>query len=169
MATVTASRSLTVSWDDPMITARASKTMSGLDFLRALLSGELPPPPISVLIGQRPVSAEPGRVVFEITPAEQHYNPIGFVHGGVITTVLDSVMGCTVHSTLPAGVGYTTLELKVNFVRPVTNQLGTLRCEGKIINSGKRVATVEASLTDAGGKLYAHATSTCMIFSADSA
>lgn len=163
MDTVAASRSLTVTWDDPMITARASKTMSGLDFLRAMLNGELPPPPISLLIGQRAVSAESGRVVFEVTPAEQHYNPIGVMHGGVITTVLDSAMGCTVHSTLPAGVGYTTLELKVSFVRAVTNQLGPLRCEGKIINSGKRVATVEASLTDLEGKLYAHATSTCMI------
>jgi uncharacterized protein (TIGR00369 family) len=169
MSTVAASRSLTITWDDPMIAARAARTMSGLDFLRAMLSGKLPPPPISVLIGQRAVSAESGRVVFEITPAEQHYNPIGFVHGGVITTILDSVMGCTVHTTLPAGVGYTTLELKVNFLRGVTTQVGPLQCEGKIIHSGKRTAAVEARLTDAGGKLYAHATSTCMIFSADGA
>jgi uncharacterized protein (TIGR00369 family) len=169
MATAAPARSLTIIWDDPMIAASASRTMSGLDFLRVMLSGKLPPPPISVLIGQRAVSAEPGRVVFEITPAEQHYNPIGAVHGGVITTVLDSVMGCTVHSTLPAGIGYTTLELKVNFLRAVTNRVGALRCEGKIINSGKRVAAVEASLTDASGKLYAHATSTCMIFAADGA
>jgi uncharacterized protein (TIGR00369 family) len=162
MATA-ASRSLTVTWDDPMISARAAKTMSGMEFLQAILAGELPAPPVGRLIGQRPYSVEPGRVVFELSPGEQHYNPIGAVHGGIITTVLDSAMGCAVHSTLPAGVGYTTLELKVNFVRAVTEQLGALRCEGKIINSGKRVVTVEATLTDLAGKLYAHATSTCLI------
>ena len=101
-----------------------------------------------------------------MTPGEQHYNPIGAVHGGIITTILDSVMGCAVHSTLPAGVGYTTLELKVNFVRAVTHRVGPLRCEGKVVHGGRQVATADATLTDLNGKLYAHATSTCMIFGA---
>ena len=161
-----AARSLTVTWDDPMIYADASKHMSGLELLRAMLAGELPPPPVSRLIGQRAHSVERGRVVFEMTPGEQHYNPIGAVHGGIITTILDSVMGCAVHSTLPAGVGYTTLELKVNFVRAVTHRVGPLRCEGKVVHGGRQVATADATLTDLNGRLYAHATSTCMIFGA---
>jgi uncharacterized protein (TIGR00369 family) len=105
-----------------------------------------------------------GRVVFTLEPAEYHYNPIGSVHGGIISTICDSAMGCAVQSTLPAGTGYTTLELKVNFLRAVTLETGPMRCEGRVIHVGGRVATAEAYLTDGAGTRYAHATTTCMIF-----
>jgi uncharacterized protein (TIGR00369 family) len=107
-----------------------------------------------------------GRAVFECEPSEAHYNPIGSVHGGVISTLLDSALSCAVHSTLPAGTGYTTAELKVNFVRPVTTGCGRLRAEGRVIHAGSRLATAEARLTDPAGKLYAHAVGTCLVFPA---
>jgi uncharacterized protein (TIGR00369 family) len=102
--------------------------------------------------------------VFAVEPAEYHYNPIGLVHGGLACTLLDSAMGCAVHTTLPAGTGYTTLELKVNLIRPLTRETGRVLCEGTIIHVGGRTATAEARITDAAGALYAHATTTCMIF-----
>jgi uncharacterized protein (TIGR00369 family) len=138
--------------------------MSGLEYLRALARGELPAPPIAELMGFRAVEVEEGRVVFEAEPAEYHYNPIGTVHGGFACTLADSAMGCAVHSTLPAGAGYTTLELKVNLLRPITAGTGRLRCEGRTVHVGGRVATAEARLTDPEGTLYAHATTTCMVF-----
>jgi uncharacterized protein (TIGR00369 family) len=107
---------------------------------------------------------EEGRVVFTVEPAEYHYNPIGMVHGGLACTLCDSAMGCAVHTMLPAGVGYTTLELKVNFIRPLTRETGLVRCEGTVIHAGSRSATAEARLYDAAGTLYGHATTTCMIF-----
>jgi uncharacterized protein (TIGR00369 family) len=107
---------------------------------------------------------EEGRAVFTVEPAEYHYNPIGVVHGGLAATLLDSAMGCAVHSTLPAGAGYTTLEVKVNFVRPLTAETGEVRCEAEVIHVGGRTATAEGKVLDASGKLYAHATTTCIIF-----
>jgi uncharacterized protein (TIGR00369 family) len=107
---------------------------------------------------------EEGRVVFECIPAEYHYNPIGAVHGGLACTLADSAMGCAVHTMLPAGVGYTTLEIKTNLLRLITVETGRLLCEGKTIHVGGRIATAEARLTDEAGKLYAHATTTCMVF-----
>jgi uncharacterized protein (TIGR00369 family) len=160
-------RTRTVSWDDPMIGAHAARTMSGLDYLQAMLRGELPRPPISTLLNFWLAEAEPGRALFIVEPAEYHYNPIGVVHGGLAATVLDSALGCAVQTMLPAGTGYTTVELHVNMLRPVTMQTGTLRCEGEIIHSGRRMATAQARLVDAGGKLYAHGTATCLILSAD--
>jgi uncharacterized protein (TIGR00369 family) len=138
--------------------------MSGIDFLTAIGRGEIPPPPIMQLLGMRPVEVEPGRIVFGLTPAEFHYNPIGSVHGGVISTMCDSAAACAVHTMLPVGVGYTTLELKVNFLRAVSIASGELFCEGTTIQVGGRVALAEARLTDGAGQIYAHATSTCMIF-----
>jgi uncharacterized protein (TIGR00369 family) len=157
-------RTRTISWEDPLITAEKGRAMSGLDFLRAVQSGELPPPPIAVLMGFGLAEVEEGRVVFTVQPAEYHYNPIGVVHGGLAATLLDSAMGCTVHSTLPAGTGYTTLEMKVNLVRAITQTTGELRCEGQMIYQGGRIATAEGKVTDAQGKLYAHGTTTCIIF-----
>jgi uncharacterized protein (TIGR00369 family) len=157
-------RSRTVVWEDPLIAAGAAPTMSGMDFARALLAGDLPAPPILLLLGFEPVLFEEGRAVFAVTPAEYHYNPIGVVHGGLACTLLDSSMGCAVQTTLPAGTGYTTLELKVNLLRPLTAQTGRVRCEGTVIHVGGRTATAEARIVDAQGKLYAHATTTCMIF-----
>jgi uncharacterized protein (TIGR00369 family) len=157
-------RARTVTWEDPLIAAAGAREMSGLAFMQAIMRGDLPAPPIAVLLGFELVEAEEGRAVFGLTPAEYHYNPIGAVHGGLACTLLDSAMGCAVQSTLPAGTGYTTLELKVNLVRPLTQETGPLRCEGKVLHLGGRTATAESRLVDVQGTLYAHATTTCMIF-----
>ena len=156
-------RTRTFTWEDPIPAAQASRTMSGMDYLHAIASGTVPPPPIAVMLNMWPSEVAEGRVVFTTEPAEYHYNPIGSVHGGVAATLLDSAMGCAVQSLLPAGVGYTTLELKVNYVRPMTRDTGPVRCEGTVIHLGGKVATAEGRITDAGGKLYAHATTTCLI------
>jgi uncharacterized protein (TIGR00369 family) len=162
-ASDTPERTRTFSWDDPLIGARVAPTLSGLEYLQAMERGELPAPPIMLLLNFGFQAAEEGRVVFSVEPAEYHYNPIGMVHGGLASTLCDSAMGCAIQSTLPAGVGYTTLELKVNFVRPLTIATGLVLCEGKVISIGGRVGTAEARVTDRAGKLYAHATSTCLI------
>jgi uncharacterized protein (TIGR00369 family) len=136
---------------------------SGLETIRAIFAGQLPPPPIAELMGFRGVEVELGRAVFEFEPGPQHYNPIGSVHGGVAMTLLDSAMGCAIHSLLEAGVGYTTLEVKTNFVRAMTVDTGLVRCEGTVLHSGSRVATAEGKVFDAAGKLLAHGTTTCLI------
>jgi uncharacterized protein (TIGR00369 family) len=136
---------------------------SGLETIKAIFAGRLPPPPIAELMGFRGVEVELGRAVFDFEPGPQHYNPIGSVHGGVAMTLLDSAMGCAVHTTLPAGVGYTTQTLEVKFVRPITRDSGVLRCEAEVIHRGRRQATVEGKLLSEDGKLLAHGTSTCMI------
>jgi uncharacterized protein (TIGR00369 family) len=156
-------RSLNVEWTDPGALAAAGRSMSGLDFLRAIRDGKLPPPPIAVLLGFRLMEVEPGHVVFECTPGEQHYNPIGVVHGGLAMTLLDSAMGCCVQTRVPAGSGYTTLEAKTNLVRAITDKTGRLRATGKVVHIGSRIATAEGRLEDASGKLYAHASTTCIV------
>jgi len=139
--------------------------MTGLELLRAIAAGEAPPAPIAELMGFEGVEAEEGRIVFAGVPGPEHYNPIGTVHGGFAATLLDSALGCAVHTTLPAGVGYTSLELKVNFTRPITTDTGRVLCEGKVVHRGSRVATAEARLTaEQTGKLLAHGTTTCLIF-----
>jgi uncharacterized protein (TIGR00369 family) len=148
---------------DPREIAQRGLQLSGMEYIQAIFRGELPPPPISTLIGFRGVEAESGRAVFEMTPGPEHYNPIGSVHGGIALTLLDSAMGCAVHTTLDAGVGYTTLEVKTNFVRPITADTGPIRCEGTLVHAGSRVATAEGRLTDATGKLLAHGSTTCLI------
>jgi uncharacterized protein (TIGR00369 family) len=157
-------RTLTVTWQDPMVGARAAKEMSGLEFWRAILKGEVPQPPICDLVGFEVVEVEEGRVVFEWVPGEQHFNPTGVVQGGLACTLLDAATGVALHTMLPAGTGYTTLELKTNLLHPIAADTGTLRCEGHTIHVGGRVALAEASLTDESGILYAHATSTLMVF-----
>ena len=137
---------------------------SGLEFLQAIGRGELPSPPIGKLMDFIPIEVEPGRVVFQGMPGPQHYNPLGMVHGGYAATLLDSCVGCAVHSLLPAGKGYTTLELKVNFIRALTDKVGPVRAEGKVITLGGQVGIAEGRLTDSNGKLYAHATTTCLVF-----
>ena len=156
-------RSRTVSWQDPLALADAGRALSGVDYLRKLISGELPPPPIAVLLNFRLDEIAEGRAVFVCEPAEYHYNPIGLVHGGLAATLLDSAMGCAVHSTLPAGVAYTTLEIKVNYLRPLLPGRGRVTCEGTLIHRGSRTATADGRLTDADGRLYAHATTTCLL------
>jgi uncharacterized protein (TIGR00369 family) len=158
------SRSRTLVWQDPVPTAAAGATMSGLEYMRAVVLGEVPPPPIAVTMRLRPIELEEGRVVFEGQPGEEHYNPIGVVHGGYAATLLDSALGCAVHTTLPAGVGYTSLGLEAKYVRPITRDTGRVLCEARVLYRGRRQATSEASLTAAdGGKLLAHGTATCMI------
>ena len=148
----------------PRDVAASGRELAGMDYIQAIVTGELPAPPISELMGFRLVLAEPGRAVFEMEPGPQHYNPIGSVHGGVALTLLDSAMGCAVHTLLAAGVGYTTLEVKTNFVRPITAETGVIQCEGIVIHQGSRIATAEGKLTDASGKLLEHGTTTCLIF-----
>jgi uncharacterized protein (TIGR00369 family) len=157
-------RKLTVSWEDPRQLAEAGHGLSGLEFLQKIVTGELPPPPIAALMNFGLVELSEGHATFTVEPAECHYNPIGVVHGGLAATILDSAMGCAVHSMLPAGAGYTTLEIKVNFVRAMTAQTGRVRCEAKVIHLGGRTATAEGRVIDEGGKLYAHGTTTCLIF-----
>ncbi len=149
---------------DPREVAARGLQLAGMEYVQAIFAGELPPPPIAELMGFHGVLAEPGRAIFEMEPGPQHYNPIGSVHGGVALTLLDSAMGCAVHTLLEAGVGYTTLEVKTNFVRPIKADTGVIRCEGTVIHKGSRVATAEGKIMDAGGKLLAHGTTTCLIF-----
>ena len=160
-------RDLSISWEDPMEGAARAAGMSGLEAMYALMAGELPPPPIALLLGMGPVEVAEGRVVFAAEPGERHYNPIGLVHGGLAATLLDSAMGCAVQTTLPAGDAYTTLELKVNFTRPITRETGRVLCEGEVLHRGGRVATAEGRvIAERTGKLLAHGTTTCLILSA---
>ena len=156
-------RHATIDWSDPLPLATAGRSMAGIDFMRAIRDGRLPAPPIARLLGFELVEVEPGHAVFEVVPGERHYNPIGVVHGGLAMTLLDSAMGCAVHSQMPAGSAYTTLEAKTNLVRAITAETGKLRAIGKTVHVGKRMATAEGRLEDAAGKLYAHATTTCIV------
>jgi uncharacterized protein (TIGR00369 family) len=157
-------RRLTDEWQDPKSALETGKGLAGLAYLTAIRDGRLPPPPVAALIGFHLAEVAEGRAVFVFEPGEHHYNPLGSVHGGVVATLLDSAMGCAVHSTLPRGRFYTTLEIKVNYVRAVTAAAGELRAEGTVIHVGRQAATAEARLVDASGKLYAHATTTCLVF-----
>jgi uncharacterized protein (TIGR00369 family) len=137
---------------------------TGMQMFEAIFAGELPRPPIGDTLDFVPIHIEPGFAVFQGRPQLRHYNPLGTVHGGWFATLLDSAMGCAVHSTLPAGKAYTTLELKLNIVRALTDAVPLVRVEGKLVYAGRQVATAEARLAGPDGKLYAHATTTCMIF-----
>ena len=159
-------RERSYSWEDPTALASAGMRMAGLDYLRAMLDGELPLPPICATIGFRFVAMDEGRAVMELEPGEHQYNPIGTVHGSVIVALLDSVAGSAVHSTLPAGVGYTTVNINTTFLRAVRADTGVLRAEGRVLKAGRRVALAEAELADADGNLYGHATSNCLIIPA---
>jgi uncharacterized protein (TIGR00369 family) len=158
-----AERTVVVHWEDPRKLGEAARGLTGMEFLQKIAAGELPPPPIAALLNFELVELSEGRAIFAVEPKEYHYNPIGLVHGGLAATLLDSAMGCAVHSTLPAGAGYTTLEIKVNFVRPITADTGRVRAEAKLVHLGGRIATAEGRLIDEAGKLYAHATTTCLI------
>jgi len=161
------SRSRTLVWQDPAPTAAAGATMTGMEYMEALVAGELPPPPIAVTLRMGPIELGEGRAVFAGEPGEEHYNPIGVVHGGYAATLLDSALGCAVHTTLPAGVGYTSLGLEAKYVRPITRDTGRVLCEASVLYRGRRQATAEASLTAAdSGKLLAHGVATCMILEA---
>jgi uncharacterized protein (TIGR00369 family) len=139
-------------------------SMPGVDFVRAIFDGKLPAPPIMQTIEPFDSSVEPGVVVMHSVPGFRHYNPIGSVHGGYAATLLDSAMGLAVHSMLAPGQGYTTLEFKVSFIKGMTQDSGAVRTEGRTLNVGRRAATAEARITDAKGRLLAHATTTCLVF-----
>lgn len=157
-------RTRTYTWEDPSVSVAAMADHSGMEILKAISAGEIPPPPIMRTLGIDGVEVEDGRMVFHLEPQEFHYNPLGTMHGGVLATLLDSAAGCAVHTTLPAGVGYTSLDLTTKFLRPVTLNSGTLRCEGTVLSRGSRIALAQAQVFDGQGRLVAHATSSCLIF-----
>jgi uncharacterized protein (TIGR00369 family) len=156
-------RSRTVSWTDPARARFNLRNRDGYDQLRAIARGAAAPPPVAALLGMTIDEVDRGRVVFSIVADEMHENPMGTMHGGIIATLVDSAMGCAVLSMLPSGTAYTTLELKTNYVRPIVQTTGVVRAEGRVVHLGGRVATTEATVKDAAGTLYAHATSTCLI------
>ena len=160
----TSERTRTIAWEDPTIGATAMTTMSGIDYLRSMLEGRVPPPPIIALMNMTMESIEPGVVTFSGQPDESHYNPIGAVHGGYACTILDSVAGCAVQSTLEQGYGYTSLEIKVNYLRGLTTTTGPLTAIGRVTKPGRRVAFAEAELRDSEGRLCATASSTLLVF-----
>lgn len=138
--------------------------MAGIDFLREVRAGHLPGPPINYTIDFVLDEVEPGRAVFSLTPGEEHYNPIGSVHGGIFATLLDSAAGCAVQSTLPLGMAYTSLDLTVKFLRRITVDTGTVRAIGTVVSKGRQTALAQAQLVDATDRLLAHATSSCLLF-----
>ena len=157
-------RSRTITWQDPADAAALSQGLTGLEILHRITSGLIPAPPAAELVGFAPTYVMPGRVVFAYEPREEHYNALGAVHGGILTTVLDTVMGCAIHSKLDVGIAPVTIELKTSFVHPVTLTSGILRAEGTVVHPGSRVATAEAKLEGEDGTLYAHASSTWLIY-----
>jgi uncharacterized protein (TIGR00369 family) len=161
-----AERRRVVEWDDQAAGARSLRELSGIDFLTGILEGRIAAPPVALLLGFAFTEVASGRVAMALEPGEFHYNPLGTVHGGVAATLLDSVMACAIHSTLPAGHGYTTLEIKINYARAITAATGRLSAEGKIIHVGRQMATAEGRLVDADGRLHAHGTTTCIILAA---
>ena len=157
-------RSRTVTWHDPMVTAAGALQRSGLETMEAIRDGILPPPPIAMLMQMGVTTLEEGRVEFTCAVDESVYNPIGVVHGGLVCTLLDTVAGCAVHTTLPAGVGYTSIELKVNYLRAVHATSGPLTAIGRVIKPGRRVAFAEAEVLDAAGRSVATASSSLLVF-----
>ena len=149
-----------------VVTPEVLKSYDGLAFLKAIIDGTLPQPPIAQTLGFHLAEASEGRAAFEGLPEFRHYNPIGTVHGGFMATLLDSALACAIFTTMVKGEAWTTLELKINYVRPLTKDTGPVRAEGRVIHRGRTVATSEGDLKDRAGKLYAHATTTCIIFPA---
>ena len=157
-----------VTWVSPRVYVDAVKSgrfKTGLDLLRAIQDGTLPAPPIAELLDYGPAHFEDGRAVFECVPQEFHYNPLGVVHGSLAAALCDTAMACAIHTKLPINVGYTTLELKVNYIRAITVETGRMRCTGEVIHVGKRTAVAESRLVDPKERLLAHATTTCLVLS----
>jgi uncharacterized protein (TIGR00369 family) len=144
----------------------AREALSGLEYMRQLMAGELPPSGMAQLMNFRLVEVSEGRAVFTVKPDERHYNGLGIAHGGLAATLLDSALGCAINTMMPAGRIFTTLEMKINYVRPMRRETGEVRCEAAVLHVGGRVATAEGRILDEGGKLYAHGTATCMLFRA---
>ncbi|MGD0376546.1 MAG: PaaI family thioesterase [Streptosporangiaceae bacterium] len=159
-------RSKSVTWYAPEATVAGGAGMSGLQFMQALKDGRVAPAPIALLLNMRPKRVEQGLVVFECVPDESVYNPIGVVHGGLVCTLADTVTGCAVHTTLDAGTGYTSIDITVNYLRPVTLGSGLLVATGRVIKPGRRIALAAAEVHDEAGRLVATATSNCLIMPA---
>jgi uncharacterized protein (TIGR00369 family) len=157
-------RTRTYTWHDPLPTVKEGLQMAGIDYMQALINGQFPQPPIASTLNFRLVEVREGYAHFECEPAEFHYNPIGVVHGGLAATLLDSALGCAVHTTMAKGMGYTTVQLNVNLTRAITANIKKLHAIGTVIHAGRQLATAEAKLTDDAGKLYAHGTTTCLVF-----
>jgi uncharacterized protein (TIGR00369 family) len=157
-------RTRTFSWEEPAPTAAIGLKLPGLQYMRAIADGTMPQPPVARLLGFELITAEPGRAVFALEPAEWMYNPIGTVHGGIAATILDSCMGCAVHTTLEAGVGYTTTDLQVRYIRAMSDATGRVLAEGRVVHGGRRSATAEGRLfAESDDSLIAHGTTGCMI------
>ena len=165
MADVSAVRSKTFEWADPIATAEQVVGMSGLEYMHAVRDGTAAWPPMGVLMSIELVEAERGRVVMTCTPGEEHYNPLGIIHGGLLCTLLDTVMGCATHTTLEQGTGYTSIELKVSYLRPVTLDTGALTATGSVVKDGRRVVFAESEVADADGNLVATASSSLLVLS----
>ena len=157
------SRQRTYAWADPKVLASSAQKLDGTDFFAQVINGDLPEPPINSTLGMALVEAADGRAVFELLPAEWHYNPIGSVHGGILSTLADSALGCAVHTKLTAGTAYTSLDLTIKFTRAATLDSGLLTCVGRVVSIGRRTATAEAQITDSTGRVIAHAVATCLI------
>jgi uncharacterized protein (TIGR00369 family) len=160
-------RRRTVTWHDPGPTTQAGQGLDGLALLGALRDGVLAPPPMAALLGFELVEVEAGRVVFECRPDASTYNPLGVVHGGLVCTLADTAAACAVHSTLPAGTTYTSIDLSVSYLRPVTTERGPLRAVGQVVKPGRRVAFARAEITDVEGKPVAEATSSCLVMAVE--
>ena len=154
----------TVDEKSPPDRAEARRIMSGLEYMRKMMTGELPPSGMVQLLGLKLIEVSEGRAVFTVQPDERHYNGLGIAHGGLAAALLDSALGCAINAMMPAGKIFTTMEMKINYVRPITRERGELRCEANMIHVGGRVATAEGRIMDKDGKLYAHGTATCMLF-----
>lgn len=161
-------KKIVVDWTSPGQWAHKLRGLSGLEHMAMIRSGELPEAPIVRLIGFRHSLLEAGRVIFNFDPAEQHYNAIGCVHGGIASTLLDAAMGTAIYTQLPAGSAPRTVQLNVHFVKAMSATSGEMACEGKVVSIGRTAATAEGRLTDSKGRLFAHGTTTCVIVTSDS-
>lgn len=168
MTTDDAARETLVRWEDPQVGLAQLPVLDGIDYLRRMAAGTIPPAPIAHHVGMALTEVEHGAVTFRADPNESHYNPIGMVHGGLVCTLLDSALGCAVHTTLPAGTGYTSIEIKTNYLRPVSAASGPLTCTGRVVKPGRRVAFAEGEVTDTHGKTVATASGTLLVFPLES-
>jgi uncharacterized protein (TIGR00369 family) len=160
---IESARERVVRWQDPHASRAFVAGLSGLEAMRALLAGSVPPPPMAMLMNIRVVEVDDGRIVFEGEPGEEHYNPIGLVHGGFALTIMDSALGCAIHTKLPAGTGYATTDIQVRLLRGLTKDTGRVRCEGRVQHIGRTIGVAEGTLVDSSGKLLATGTTACAI------
>lgn len=163
-------RQRVIEWSDPKASAEAGRALSGLDYMKAMIAGDVPRPPIAATLDFEAAEVDEGVAVFTCTPGEHHYNPIGMVHGGLVSTLIDSATGCAVHTTLPLGMAYATVNLSVDMLKPVLDTTGPLRCDAKVVHRGGRIAIAAGEVVgENDGKVYARGQSTCLIYPVDGA